>query len=129
VDVAYALVAETSSQRKACLRQLTRSLAELDHAAHSGTPRHRWEAERVKTVAALVSDSEGLRRQVPMIIEDGGDDGVGDYVLPMLRWAERHGVPEEEPKDVAEARCRLEGLSGKSPRLPDLRALQSNARP
>lgn len=97
--------------------------------------RHWWELHRIRTVAALGDDDIDFNQEFGSVLDAGGDDGTGDYVLPMLRWAQhqqavrsRFGNDQNGTNELDSAVHQLQLLDDPwAPRLPDLRAPQLNA--
>jgi hypothetical protein len=91
------------------------------------TLRHHWELQRIDVVAALWNDDLDFEHAVELVVAAGGDDGVGDYVLPVLRWAVTvPSIVDRVTLPVLEAAIEVLRATDASqtPRLPDLRALQ-----
>ena len=128
---------ETADENQ--LRQhRSRSRAEARRVAHDEVERliserrflarHDWEFHRIHTVAALVDEDIDFNGELEAVMNAGGDDGIGDYVLPMLGWGQR--TPAIRTRfgayELTEAMRRLQTLPDRwVPRLPDLHALRS----
>lgn len=93
--------------------------------------RHRWEALKVRVVAAVAwdgDDGDDFGVLVEQLVRLGGDDD-GDYVIPMLRWAAGPTSPRrmrDRSDDFLEA-VDLVAAVQRTPRLPDFSSLGPSA--
>jgi hypothetical protein len=116
--------ARTMSRRAA--REARHRVANLQrHPSKLLTARHEWEFNRIELVAALLDEDIDFVELVQLVGEAGGDDGgVGDYVVPMMRWALREESMVRRWAGGAELSAAIAAMAVSEqpsvPRLPDL---------